>query len=493
MFRDARVPKGTATNFRASLKKALSSSKREHLLSESELASYVAERSATVPTCLEGLEACISSEAIVFSQLGINAVVRVELATHETGLEASYQLVDGRGDVIEESTVTDEKASDLAFSLVRDLFDATGTVAIKSEPSDAAVRIDGETVGTTPFESRLPIGKHTFTIQHPGRENVEGSFELASGESKTVRHELPERPGSMVIRNAPERARVMLDGEEAGNVGETLSVEPGKHALKVTAKGYEPYEESISIESGELLQRSVPLERKSQLLQDVTADEIAVNHYVARLTYDHSIHPTTFRDARGTVDGTEYEFQGFADDSGALPPNDVVRRTLAPNGLRLDVSYTGRHFGVIFLGVSYLATKMKRQAFLDSSTQPSDSFTARVTAMRRLQLRPLQVSFRYFFDNFVPSIEVGTGLTFQWLNVDQIPDVPEMTLHQTEAFWNIGLTGQYFVNSNWFGLFRYSVQDYFNRGKGVEHMFSIGVGAAYPNLFGIEPEPPEEL
>jgi hypothetical protein len=491
MFQADNLGDDRAAEFRSALDEALSEANRRHLMTSDAFESYLEERSASVPSCLKGLERCISPSSLVFRQLELTALVRVEVQSNGESLTASYELVDHRGDIVQQAEVDASAPRELAFTLAGELFDATGTVTIESTPSGAAVRIDDRIVGTTPLETRLPVGKHTYTLQHPDHSNRGGTFELASGASETVAQTLEKRPGTILIRNAPEGASVHVDDEKIGPVGERLEVEPGSYQLEVRADGYEAYRGSVEITSGELYQRSIPLERSNPLLNDVNPDAIAVNNYIARLTFDQSIHGTTFRDARGSAGDTAYEFQGFTNDAGALPPGEPVRRTLAPNGLRLDLSYFTRHLGVIFLSLSYTGANIDRQAVVETAS--NETFLARATGLHRLQLRPLQVSYRHFFGNFVPSVELGTGIAFQWIDIGETADTPQMTLNQTEAFWNLGVTGQYFFDANWFGLVRYSAQDYFNRGKGLEHIISIGVGAAYPNLFGFEPEPPEQL
>jgi hypothetical protein len=42
-------------------------------------------------------------------------------------------------------------------------------------------------------------------------------------------------------------------------------------------------------------------------------------------------------------------------------------------------------------------------------------------------------------------------------------------------------------------MLRYGFLGYFNAGLGAEHSLSIGVGIALPNLFNVEPQPPEQL
>lgn len=479
--------------FREALGRALAETERRHLLSRQDFETHLQGRSTALPECFEGVEPCISAQTLVFDQLGLTALVRIRARSSGDRLEVTYRLVDRRDEVTKQATLEATDPEELAYRLVRELFDATGTVAIRSTPPGAAVRVDGESIGTAPIEARLPIGDHTYQLRHPDRRDVEGEFHLSTGESKTLEETLPQKPGRLVVQNAPEGAAVHVDGTERGAAGEPIELEPGAYEIAVRASGFEPHEERVEIDSGETLRRNIPLQSSSRLLQDIPADEIAVNRYIARLSYDHAIHPTSFRDARGHAAGREFEFEGFASNSGALPGDRVVKRTVAPFGVRADFGYTGRHFGVVLASLSYTAAQTDRSAYVEVSGEERQRLVGTVTSLRRLQLRPLQVSYRYFYKNFVPKLELGTGMTFQWLTMEELPENSHVTLGQTEAFWNVGLTGQYFFDANWFGLLRYSLQDYFNAGKGVEHILSLGIGVAYPNLLGFEPEPPEQL
>lgn len=491
LFHDDSISSDQRRAFRSALRETLGDSDRKHLVTAKEFETHVRERSAPVPPCLKGTESCISPQALVFDQLNLHAVVRARLRTVEEGLEVQYRLVGRRGATRERATLTGEDPEQLAFSLVRDLFDATGTVAVRSTPSGASVRIDGKSMGTTPLETRLPVGAHSFRLEHGNRQSVEGDFELSSDGSVTVDRELPQKPGRLLVQNAPDAAVVLVDGERRGKAGEAIELDPGTYDVTVRADGYSPHEERLEVGAGETVERSVPLEEESPLLRNIASDAIAVNHYVARLTFDQSIHATSFRDARGSTENSNFEFEGFTGETSS--PEEVVRHTLAPRGLRLDLGYTGRHFGVVGMSVSYAATRADRRATFETSDDGERIGT--VTSLRRLQLRPLQLTYRRFFKNFVPSIEIGTGIAFQWLSVEGLrpEEAPPVVFHQTEAFWNMGLAGQYFFNPNWFAVLRYSFQDYFNAGRGVEHVISLGAGAAYPDIFGFAPEPPEEL
>jgi len=490
LFRDRNISPEQKSDFREALAETLSESNRRHLLTPGEFRRHVRETPAPVPSCFEGTERCVSPQALVLAQLDLDAVVRVRLRSVDAGLEVDYRFVDRRGTATESARLSGKDAESLAFSLVRELFDATGSVEVRSTPSGATVRIDGESMGKTPFRARLPVGAHRFELRHPDRRTARGAFDLSSDGTVRIDRELPRKPGRLVLENTPDSATIFIGGEPRGRPGDPIELQPGTYAIAVRADGYETFEENLEIEAGETLRRSVPMERDSPLLGEVPADAIAVNRYIARVTLDQAIHPTSFRDARGSAGGTDYELEGFARGGS---DGESAKETFAPRGLRIDFGYTGRHFGVLGLSLSYTATNIDERATFETSDDRER--IGRVTGLRRLQLRPLQLTYRRFFKNFVPSVELGTGISFQWLTVEDLePERDSSVLFsQTEAFWNLGLAGQYFFNSNWFGFLRYSFQDYFNSGRGVEHVISIGAGAAYPDIFGFAPEPPEEL
>ncbi|MFB6262676.1 MAG: PEGA domain-containing protein [Bradymonadaceae bacterium] len=470
--------------FESNLRSALSGERRRHLVGTADLETYLSDHPGQLPLCFEGLSECVSPETAAHEQIGLNTVIRVSLSGSgaEGPLRARYELLDRRGRVSERSSLKAPTPKKLAFEVARAVFDVSSAVTIETKPSGATVFIDGDRVGTSPVQTRLPIGEHSYRLELTKYRPVEGTFEVTGGESTTVDRSLQREPGLLVVEEAPENATVSIDGENVGRAGEEIELQPGKHELVVRADGHESHRETVEIQAGETIRRSIPLERDNPLLRSVDQDQIAVNHYVARLTFDQSIHPSSFRDARGSAGGTNYEFDGFTD--GARP-------TLAPNGLRLDLAYTGRHFGVTALSISYLGMRRIDER-VKLQTGAGDTTTASVESLRRLQLRPFQLTYRHLFRNIAPSIELGTGIAFQWVDVEP-NSADRLTLSRTEAFWTLGIGAQYFFNANWFASLRYHLQDYFNPGLGAEHVVSLGGGVALPNLFGFEPEPPEEL
>lgn len=494
LFREGDVSSTAMSEFRRGLAEALPDVESQHLLDRTAFKKHLENQNAPVPPCMKGLEPCGSPQAAAFGAAGLENLVRLRLESTGEGVQATYKLMDRRGRVARDGTVRAQSPRQLGFAVVRAIFDATGSVSITTTPSGATVLVDGENMGTTPLDTRLAVGTHQYTIQLEGYRSVEGGVEVTSSGSDPIRHELEPMQGRLIVEGAPEGARVFIDDKEVGPASEELPIAPGNHTLKITAKNYEPLQTTVSVEAGQTVTKTAALQRVNPLLQSVDADQIANNKYFFRLSYDQSIHRTTFRDARGETGGTTYEFLGFANDQGALP-NELQKRTVGPPGLRFDVGYTGRNFGIVALSLSYHGVAQDRRVILDSSPTDGGTQIGRITQMHRLHLRPLQLKGRLIFNNFVPTAEIGTGIAFQWVEAEfqEQGNTRELTLNQTEAYWTMGAGLEYYFSPNWFAMFRYSFQDYFNAGRGVEHMLSFGFGGAFANVFGIEPEPPEEL
>ncbi len=491
-FRGEAADQETLDALRRDLDAALAGESGTHVFGRKGLSEQLTRTSADAPACLKGLESCASPETLVFDAVDLTLLIRVELSRSSTGFSAAYELVDRSGEVSRTAALKASSLRELAFGLAGDIFDATGTVTVQSRPAGAEVTIDGQKVGTTPLTYRLPTGEHAYALSLPEYKETSGQFNLGSDEPVVIERELGRLKGLFMVEGAPAGAEVYLNGKGYGRAGESLEVEPGTYTMEVRAQGYEPYREELEITPGSITKRDVDMSKQRAFLDEVEPDAIALNSYIARLSYDHSVHSTTFRGARGDEGGVDYEFAGFTNDEGQLPTDATLRRSMDPNGLRMDFAYSWRNFGIVLLSTSYVT----RDLDLDARVEASDAdrtVAVTVDSVKRLQLRPIQVRYRHFYDNFAPFLELGTGINLQWVRTTGENLAAPVTLYNSEAFWTFGIGAEYFITPNVFGLARYSGQFYFDGGLGTEHVFSFGAGVALPNLFGFEPEPPEQL
>jgi PEGA domain-containing protein len=66
------------------------------------------------------------------------------------------------------------------------------------------------------------------------------------------------------ISSEPSGADITVDGDYTGSTPSQLKLKSGSHSVKITKKGFEPWERSIKVESGESRNIAAELEKSSQ-------------------------------------------------------------------------------------------------------------------------------------------------------------------------------------------------------------------------------------
>lgn len=160
-------------------------------------------------------------------------------------------------------------------SVTADSYVPRGTLTITSSPEGATLYLDGEIVGTTPFQrSRLDVGAYDVRLTLDGYYPVATTVEVGGGRTTIRNFDLQERtaldayeppqPGYLTVYTAFPGFTVELDGEERGQTPfEAQGVAPGRYILTVSHEGYSSYTTEIDLEAGENLEiyaRVTPLE-----------------------------------------------------------------------------------------------------------------------------------------------------------------------------------------------------------------------------------------
>lgn len=472
------------------LKEALAAEKGRHVIGELAFRAEVAQRAPTPPQCLRGGSSCATAPALVFDALSLALVIRVKVQKIGSTYEAMYTLVDRRGP----GKTVDARAAtmrELGFALVRNIYAATGVVSFASTPSGARVLIDGSEVGKTPMTYRAPIGTHAYRLELPNHTPVDGHVEVTGRQAAEVKASMSEAQGTLIVERAPAGAQIVFKGANNAEIfkpaDQPIALQPGTYSVQIRAEGYTSVEDKIEVKPGATTRREITLQPVNPLIRDVSRDQIIYNRYLFRFSFDYTLQSTSFRGARAQDDNLDLEFRKFADqgyDEGKFTD---------PFGVRLDLAYAWEEFGLILLSLGYLSDARQAQVMVQN-LRTGEEMEVTMQGVQRLQLRPFQLFYRYFYRNIVPRIEAGIGINFQWIEVDDSEKLNQpVNLRQTEAFWSLGLGVHYYWTPNWFIMARYTFHDSFNVGVGTEHLISFGFGGAFPNIFGFEPEPPEEL
>jgi len=130
-----------------------------------------------------------------------------------------------------------------------------GYLAIRTEPADAAVFVDGRSATAKGLvRLMLPIGEHQVVVTCADYDSLAQNVSIAQGQISTVQGTLRYHFGSVRVTSTPSGATVT--STPAGISGTTplsLSrVEPCSYAVRLNMADRMPYERSISVAAGKM-------------------------------------------------------------------------------------------------------------------------------------------------------------------------------------------------------------------------------------------------
>ncbi len=472
------------------IEEALATERSGHLLGDSDLMKRVEERSRPLSGCAFGIEKCGAPEAMAFDALGVGLLIRLGVDRRSQLYEISYEMVDRRGGRVSSGTVAGESAREAGFELVRQLFDAVGVVSFESIPAQAVVFVDGEEIGETPLSRQFGVGRYEYRIERPAHDAIEGTIEVRTGEAHRVDAQLEEMPGRLRISGAPEGALIWIDGENRGRAEEMVELAVGRYALEVKAEGYETQRQTVEIIADEVTDIIAELDPSRSLLRDVAATAIADHRFQFDLGLEMGFQMAAFPNARGEGDdGLNYGFEGWLDE-GELVDGGELRRFLSPLGLRVGAGWEGPRLGLTFLSASMARQSVSQEVRLRQ--REGGPVDAVVTGLQAVHLRPMQVRYRFFYENMVPFVQGGLGVTFQRMDAE-LPGGEVLKLRQTDAFANLEAGLRYHFDPRWSMGVGYRMQYYFSEGLGSHHILGVSFGVGLRELPGLEPQPPGEL
>jgi hypothetical protein len=134
----------------------------------------------------------------------------------------------------------------------------SGKLVVMTSPN-AEVYLDGKLQGRANAEGEFAMnamrGAYALKVSLAGKRDFKQSVTLAAGQSTRIEAALLDAPGSIRLHTVAG-ASISLDGANRGSadaVGEFVltDVRPGKHELRISAKGRRDYRQSISVVPGQ--------------------------------------------------------------------------------------------------------------------------------------------------------------------------------------------------------------------------------------------------
>ncbi|MFH0992122.1 MAG: PEGA domain-containing protein [bacterium] len=127
-----------------------------------------------------------------------------------------------------------------------------GIIRITSEPSGAEVLINGQKVGTTPYDNDLVAGNHQLELRKALYHPDISSFTLDEGKTVQIPRRLKPRFGYITVTSSPANSSVYIDGKPIGSTPlQRKELESARHTLRIESQLYHYLNQEIEIKDGE--------------------------------------------------------------------------------------------------------------------------------------------------------------------------------------------------------------------------------------------------
>lgn len=118
-------------------------------------------------------------------------------------------------------------------------------LTVNANVPHAAVFINGNQVGTTPYTAQLTAGTYAVTVRVPGYNDFNQSV-MVNGPSQVNATLMPQQ-ASLTVNANVQGAEVFLNGSPAGRTPLTLQVVPGSYTVTVRAPGYNDFSQNVVV------------------------------------------------------------------------------------------------------------------------------------------------------------------------------------------------------------------------------------------------------
>ncbi len=124
-------------------------------------------------------------------------------------------------------------------------------------PNGAQVFINGGSVGTNSGRITVPAGQYAIRVVLNGFQDFNTTVSVQAGQTTVVNANLQPLSGSLVVRSNVANARVFVNGNEVGTIGNdgVLRVDnlpAGNHEVTIVAPGFRTQVQQFSIRAGSI-------------------------------------------------------------------------------------------------------------------------------------------------------------------------------------------------------------------------------------------------
>lgn len=358
----------------------------EQVIGRGALAGYLRGRRPSL-SCLTGDAACADPVDAFVGELGLARVVLIKGGQEDTIYRfkvTSYTPSTGETLFGEGTHTSFERALVAAAVKVVPL---ASVLEIATTPPGAAVFVDGEKVGLTPFQGQILPGERVVKLDLASHLAVERKLEVGLRESLKLDEKLERVPARLVVAALPAGTRIEVDGAAWGADKADKGIQPGRHTIALELEGHTGLREEVEVLSG------------------------------TTFTFERALEPTgwtNLKRAFGRAQEDIYKRGSYftlSFESGQMWGNALIAKsnlskknedTIVGNrvidggrlsGLSLEYGQTGRHFGIMVVGAAYYHSLQPWRFSVLNSIEATEG----AADMSVLLVRAVQPQFRWAF------------------------------------------------------------------------------------------------
>ncbi len=318
------------------------------------------------------------------ARVNLDGGVKLKLLGRYLALPGEYDLTltaPGHGAVKDKLNITDQPGQSRRYRLPR----LPGRLRLETRPPAAAeIFINGESRGTTPALVTLPAGEYQVELRAERYLPFSAVVAVAGlDQEQSLVAELSAAWAPVSFTSDPPGAAVFNGAENLGETPLTAELAAGRHAIRITASGYNPWRQEIDVVAGEPLvvpeARLEPADAALSLASRPPGAGVTVNGDYQGLTpLTVALSPTRRNEVRLFKQGYRPVLKSFTASAGERrqlnvdlqPELAAVAVNVRPAGAQLyvDGKLFGPAKGVVQLPTGKREIVIRLQGYQDYST-----------------------------------------------------------------------------------------------------------------------------
>lgn len=452
-----------------------------HIVGRPGLVEAVEDGLFTLPTCVQGTEACDSPRQAVTQTLGATLVI--EVAVHGDGGAMTVVVRDANLDAMRTVDIDEDDLRAAVYAAVSELTDSTGILRVSSAPNGAEVMLDDAPVGTTPFAATLPIGSYELRLVADGYFDHATSIELRANDAREVDVEMARRYAEVMIRSGtPDAYAVVDDALEPRPVNAPMQLEPGTRTIEVRAPGYDSEAITLDLVAGDDRDMRVLLTLSNAEVTRRRREAILDAPIWMQLGLGLFGSSTGLADATGDAFDAERTVRCVAAAAGGC--DDDAGLTLW--GFDGEIGYAWDVFDLGVLGLGW-----RRAGVADDGAAWLLRDSAELIAVDRGHewvIRFVQPGARWLFDDmFEPYGRTGFAIALERYRAEELgAGSGRVDLTRTSLLYELHLGVRVHLNELLYGFAQFDVAANVSHADSALLGATIGMGMTLDDLFGLD-------